>query len=1051
MIRFYKSFIKSQVLTIVSVVFLPIISFAQDGMSVGTNATPDEMLDVNGAIKIGMDFTGGTGAPLGGRGTIRWNNAQTRFEGWNGGSWVLLSSAGTDNQDLGTAALSGASLLSIAIEDGATTSVSLAALEESADISAVASDLADHETADGDLDDSNEIQVLGVSGSTLSLTNGGGSITLPSDGDGDATNEIQNLGNSVSGTDRTITITGGTPTTISVADNDNSATNEIQDLTLSGNTLALSGSSPASVDLSTFNNSGTDNQDLGTAALSGASLLSIAIEDGAATSVSLAALEESADISAVASDLADHETADGDLDNSNEIQDLSIASNVLTLSGDATTVSLVPYLDNTDSQTAAQVAVTPTGNLAADDVQEALVELQVDIDNIAPTIEDVLDNGNLAADGQLLRIDQVRAIDVDGLLLTDEADNGIFIEDGGNVGIGTLAPTFLLDVAGEGVNQGPITISDNVLARFEQSEVAKGGGIQVKGYRGSANNLSSFVDLMNYGNPNTDYTVARLGAERGADATQAGSLLLYTNSGSALTERMRINSAGTVNVNSLSGSGGNRFVLVDDLGNLSYSAAAPPATVGTVTNFSAGDLSPLFTTTEATTTSTPALSFTAVNQTANRVFAGPTTGSAAAPTFRALVAADIPAGSTSYIQNQTSIAQPTSNFWVSGTGSISGGQPLIFTSIGSGIYDKTVVYHNTTKLMFDLAKTTDAVGGTPIDFDIDARGGGHNFFHIEGSNGNVGIGTPTPTQSKLVVNGSVSLPRGEMFQFLESISGTFRAGIASTNTLDPGVGQNSLRFMVNASTTPAMVIGGSINTGNVGFGTTDPTIIIDTKVNQIIGSSASNGTQHATSNRGTKVSFGSTSGVFTGMRILVGAGTAACGNTGDIRFDTWECNTSPSREVMRITGGGEVGIGTASPRAKLHVEGNIVSPAWPAFNVYNSSGGNQSTTGTFNATNEVFDNGNNFNLSTDEFTAPIYGIYQFNWTCLSNSAGGRVFLYVNGTSRIQTESNAKSLAITLSLSSGDKVKLGGNSPSYPMTWYGSSGHNAFSGHLVMGL
>jgi hypothetical protein len=65
---------------------------------------------------------------------------------------------------------------------------------------------------------------------------------------------------------------------------------------------------------------------------------------------------------------------------------------------------------------------------------------------------------------------------------------------------------------------------------------------------------------------------------------------------------------------------------------------------GTVTNFSAGNLSPLFTTSEATTTTTPALSFSLNTQNANLVFAGPATGAAAAPTFRALTAADMPPG-----------------------------------------------------------------------------------------------------------------------------------------------------------------------------------------------------------------------------------------------------------------------------------------------------------------------------------------------------------------------------------------------------------------------
>ncbi len=53
---------------------------------------------------------------------------------------------------------------------------------------------------------------------------------------------------------------------------------------------------------------------------------------------------------------------------------------------------------------------------------------------------------------------------------------------------------------------------------------------------------------------------------------------------------------------------------------------------GTVTNFSAGDLSPLFTTTEATTTTTPALSFSLSTAPANTFF-GNGTGSTAVPTF----------------------------------------------------------------------------------------------------------------------------------------------------------------------------------------------------------------------------------------------------------------------------------------------------------------------------------------------------------------------------------------------------------------------------------
>jgi hypothetical protein len=57
---------------------------------------------------------------------------------------------------------------------------------------------------------------------------------------------------------------------------------------------------------------------------------------------------------------------------------------------------------------------------------------------------------------------------------------------------------------------------------------------------------------------------------------------------------------------------------------------------GTVTSFSAGTLSPLFTTSVATATTTPALSFSLSNAAANTVFGNNTSGSAA-PGFQALV------------------------------------------------------------------------------------------------------------------------------------------------------------------------------------------------------------------------------------------------------------------------------------------------------------------------------------------------------------------------------------------------------------------------------
>lgn len=63
-----------------------------------------------------------------------------------------------------------------------------------------------------------------------------------------------------------------------------------------------------------------------------------------------------------------------------------------------------------------------------------------------------------------------------------------------------------------------------------------------------------------------------------------------------------------------------KMLVWDTVNNRIYSQAIPTGGGGTVTNFSAGDLSPLFTTSEATTTTTPALTFTLSNTTARTVF-----------------------------------------------------------------------------------------------------------------------------------------------------------------------------------------------------------------------------------------------------------------------------------------------------------------------------------------------------------------------------------------------------------------------------------------------
>jgi hypothetical protein len=150
--------------------------------------------------------------------------------------------------------------------------------------------------------------------------------TYGEDADADPSNELQDLSIGLTLNESVeIGLTGTDPVSFSIEDADADSTNEIQSLILDGATLSLSGDTGNEVDLASFN---TDDQ-----------ALSIDSTDPQAIEISLEN-----------SDPVSFSINDADSDASNEIQELNLDGNVLTLSGDAsgTAVDLASY--NTDDQ-----------------------------------------------------------------------------------------------------------------------------------------------------------------------------------------------------------------------------------------------------------------------------------------------------------------------------------------------------------------------------------------------------------------------------------------------------------------------------------------------------------------------------------------------------------------------------------------------------------------------------------------------------------------------------------------------------------------------------
>ncbi|NNK12118.1 MAG: hypothetical protein HKP08_12310, partial [Flavobacteriaceae bacterium] len=203
----------------------------------------------------------------------------------NGTSEVvdLSSLVGTDDQDLTGASLSGANVLQIDIENGASTTVDLSSLDDSG------------------TDDQN------ISGSSLAGTN----LTI---GIENGTSEVVDLASLVGTDDQiasevNITDAGGNFTSTEVegalAELAAGSTDD-QDISgsgLAGTNLTIGIENGASevVDLSSL--VGTDDQDLTGASLSGANVLQIDIENGASTTVDLSSLDDSGTDDQIASEV----------------------------------------------------------------------------------------------------------------------------------------------------------------------------------------------------------------------------------------------------------------------------------------------------------------------------------------------------------------------------------------------------------------------------------------------------------------------------------------------------------------------------------------------------------------------------------------------------------------------------------------------------------------------------------------------------------------------------------------------------------------------------
>lgn len=307
------------------------------------------------------------------------------------------------------------------------------------------------------------------------------------------------------------------------------------------------------------------------------------------------------------------------------------------------------------------------------------------------------------------------------------------------------------------------------------------------------------------------------------------------------------------------GSGGFSGVTIGS--GLTFSSGTLSATggagSGTVTSVGLS-LPSIFNVTNSPVTTTGTLTGALATQTANYVFAGPTTGSAAVPTFRSLVASDIPALSYAPATTGSSILYANgsggfSNVTVGSGLSFSAGT-LVSTSSGGSVTTVSVVSAN------GLAGTVANASSTPaitLSTSITGLLKGNGTAISAATAGTDYAAATTGTNAQLLANnGSGGFSNVTVGSGLTLTSGTLAATSGGGGTV------------TDCSVVSANGFGGSVATS-----TTTPAITLTTSITGLLKgngtavSAAVSGTDYAPATSGNSILYGNGSGGFSNVSI----------------------------------------------------------------------------------------------------------------------------------------------------------------------------------------
>jgi sugar lactone lactonase YvrE len=358
--------------------------------------------------------------------------------------------------------------------------------------------------------------------------------------------------------------------------------------------------------------------------------------------------------------------------------------------------------------------------------------------------------------------------------------------------------------------------------------------------------------------------------------------------------------------------------------------------------------------------------------------------------------------------------------------------------------DTIFQFNITSNAQLEVTGKTYLYGDVEIHENLDVYGEQSNYGNAYFYN-NVGIGTTNPT-SKLEAVDLAANPSVAPVIFIQRPNNIIPGSIAPTNAelRIKGHSSNYKIYVEDHSSNSLLAVTGA---GNVGVGLTNPFSKL-----QINYSSSTAYSATATPQTANAITLLNTNTTATTTFSGIALGNARNGNTAFVGIECVGTGNDTTALAFKTQSAGPV----FAEVARFDSSGRLTLPYQPAFIATKSSGQTltQSVNNVVSFDTEVIDIGSNY--SSNKFTAPVSGTYQFQFTCMGSSPNAgylRMSLKKNGSGFYGTTYATITISAYESIVTSSLINLSANdyveAEIFPtMTSFALDNTGTFSGYLV---